>query len=376
MDKFCNSPFHHININNYGQLRPCCLFRAHPKHYINDDVNTFEQYQTLYDDVKELGLKHPGCDRCKRQEDLGIQSRRKNQFKKDTPPDGYINFIDITFGNTCNLKCRMCRSMNSTKWIADEKYLLEQNFPLEGKIFPKFELSKKKVNEITDYCNNYPGDVFYLEVKGGEPFVTDAFLGFIDGLTDSFKRKCELRVFSNGTKISDEYIEKLSIFKKITYTISIEATGRLYSYIRGSNILTIDEVEQNLINIHKKTKNFAFGTSITTTLYSIFNQLDLVEWAEKMYHPLEPNSFMNFVHSPSYLDPMILPQKYKDQLCELYSKHKETENIVKYLQGPQRYESHKELLQQFFKFTDLLDLRRKESLYDVVPIFKDIKNEL
>ena len=377
MEKFCKSPWHHININNAGVLRPCCLFwpRITERHFITDDMNIFEHYQTLYDDVKKEGLNHRGCKKCKEQEDLGIKSRRIKQEQKTTPPDGWINFIDITFGNTCNLKCRMCRSMNSTKWISDEQYLQQKGFPLQHSINSKFELSQKQVNDIINYCNSYPGEDFYLEVKGGEPFVTDAFLNFISGLSEEFKRKCTLRVFSNGTDISDDYIKKLSTFKEINYTVSLEAVGELYNYIRGGDKLTLDDA----VNTARKLshlKNVNYTTSITTSVYSIFDQLEIVEFGKKVGYILEVDAFVNFVQSPSYLDPVIIPQKYKDQLIEKYSKYDVLSNVVKYLKQPKKYHDGKALLEQFFTFTDLLDARRKENLYDIVPIFKEMRNEL
>jgi MoaA/NifB/PqqE/SkfB family radical SAM enzyme len=378
MEKFCKSPWYHININNAGVLRPCCLFwprRPTQKNFITDDMNIFEQYQNLYDDVKEQGINHPGCGKCKKDEELGIKSRRINQEQKNSPPEGWINFIDIAFGNTCNLKCRMCRSVNSTKWIADEQYLQQNGFPLQHQIHSKFELSQKQVNDIINYCNSYPGEDFYLEVKGGEPFVTDAFLNFINGLSEGFKKKCTMRVFSNGTDISDEYIKKLSTFKKINYTLSLEATGELYNYIRGGDKLTLDDAVGTARKL-SHLPNIGYTTSITTPLYSIFNQLEIAEYCASVGYVLQVDAYMNFVNAPAYLDPAILPQKYKDQLIEKYSKYDFLANVVKYLQQPQKYHDEKALLREFFTFTDLLDARRKENLYDIVPVFKEIKNEL
>jgi len=378
MEKFCKSPWNHMNINNGGQIRPCCIFRATPNMHLNpndDSVNIFDFHKVAFEEVKQQGIDHPACSRCKNYEDVGVQSRRERTNR--LPDSDTINFLDITFGNTCNLKCRMCRSMNSTKWLADELYLEDKGFSLPGRRTKKYVVPQTRLQQIIDHCNNFEGDYFYLEVKGGEPFVTDEFLHFIDSLNDKFKSICEMRVFSNGTTIDDKYINKLKTFKKIKYTLSLEATDKLYQYIRGSTVLSLDEVEKNLINIHQKTNNVEFGTSLTVCLYNIFDLQPLLDWMEKMHHPAEtPNVFVNFVHHPRYLDPIILPSKYKQIAIDQYKDNPLFENVVKYLQGPNRYEDQEALLKQFFEFTNLLDVRRREDIYDVVPIFKDIRNEL
>ena len=377
MEKFFKSPWNHMNINNDGQIRPCCIFKSTGDMILspNDkNINIFDFHKTAFEEVKQQGINHPACIRCKDYEDVGVQSRRERANK--VPDSDTINFLDITFGNTCNLKCRMCRSMNSTKWLADEKYLQSKGFH-RNHITPKYVVPQTRLQQIIDYCNNFEGDYFHLEVKGGEPFVTDEFLHFIDSLNDRFKSVCEMRVFSNGTPIDDKYINKLKTFKKIKYTLSLEATGDLYQYIRGSTVLSLDEVEANLINIHKKTNNIEFGTSLTVCLYNIFHLQELLDWMEKMQHPAEtPNVFVNFVQHPRYLDPILLPSKYKQMVIDQYKDNPLFENVVKYIQGPDRYEDQNQVLKKFFEFTDLLDARRRENLYDVVPIFKDIKNEL
>ena len=377
MEKFCKSPWNHMNINNGGQVRPCCKFKSTGDMILgpeDKDIDIFNFHKTAFEEVKQQGINHPSCSRCKEYEDVGVQSRRERT--NNLPDSDTINFLDITFGNTCNLKCRMCRSMNSTKWLADEIYLEDNGFH-RNQLTPKYVVPQTRLKQIIDYCNNFEGDYFYLEVKGGEPFVTDEFLHFIDSLNDRFKSVCEMRVFSKGTTIDDKYIDKLKTFKKIKYTLSLEATGELYQYIRGSTILSLDEVEKNLINIHSKTNNIEFGTSLTVCLYNIFHLQGLLDWMEKMHHPApNPNVFVNFVEHPRYLDPIILPSRYKQIAIDQYKDNPLFENVVKYLQGPVRYKDQNQLLNKFFEFTDLLDTRRRENLYDVVPIFKDIKNEL
>ena len=99
--------------------------------------------QTCPNDSKE-GINHPGCVACKKMEDSNIVSRR--QYTKKPGKGNQIVYLDISFGNTCNLKCMMCESRNSTKWIADEKYLIENGFEhLERGIVKQYNMPESRI---------------------------------------------------------------------------------------------------------------------------------------------------------------------------------------------------------------------------------------
>ena len=99
-EKFCFSPWHHMNINNKGQVKPCCIFwnARQPE----ADENIFQWYETAYEDVKEEGLEHPGCTVCKKKESLNIPRRRQWRGSLGEGKQNQITYLDMSFGNTCN----------------------------------------------------------------------------------------------------------------------------------------------------------------------------------------------------------------------------------------------------------------------------------
>jgi len=374
-EKFCFSPWHHMNINNKGTIKPCCVF--HGAKSPEPDENIFEWYKTAYNDVKEQGIIHPGCIPCKTAEDADIPSRREWRGSLGEGEADEITYLDMSFGNTCNLKCRMCESRNSTKWIKDEQELVKQGFDLERQIIRKYEMPNERLDQIVEYLNNLKSKDFTLEVKGGEPFVTDQFLKFIDRLSDEFKAKTELVIFSNGTGISDYYIKKLKPFKLIKCNLSIEATGQLYNYIRGGDKHNMINAVDFMTKMVKSLNNFRPGVSVTVTMYNIF---DLPNLLAEIKHYLGRDSnqhdyskaFGSFSYYPTYQDPANLPDIAKKKLILKYSKEESFKEVVKYLQTRKR---DRKKWKKFKEFTLALDELRNENLFDVAPQFRKIWNE-
>ena len=370
-EQFCNSPWNHMNINNKGNIKPCCIFWDSKQPEPGEDI--FKWYQNAYEDVKEQGINHIGCSVCKKAEDLGVPSRRQVRGNKHYSKTNKITYLDMSFGNTCNLKCRMCESRNSTKWISDEQKLVEQGFDIERDIIKKYEMPDERLNQIVNYLNTTDVEDFTLEIKGGEPFVTDQFLNFIDRLSDDFKKKTELIIFSNGTGVSDYYIQKLKSFKKIRCNLSIEAVGPLYNYIRGGEKHSDIDAMHFMSKMLKNLDNFEPGVSVTVTMYNIFNLPQLLNEIKNYLPGSDYSKVFNSVsYNPTYLDPANLPQSAKDKLMKKYKKFPSFVNVVKYLNERPRDASK---WKKFKEFTHKLDDIRKENIFEVAPQFKEYWDE-
>ena len=60
-----------------------------------------------------------GCQICHLNDSNGsMRAHYNRKYGYVTEPK--LKWLDLSIGNHCNLKCRMCSSHNSTKWIADE----------------------------------------------------------------------------------------------------------------------------------------------------------------------------------------------------------------------------------------------------------------
>ena len=130
---FCVRPWIHQHIATNGSVRICCVaqeteveFRAG-----SDDLTESFNNQTLKRIRKQMlnGEWPTECNRCQEEEAVGIDTARihemdqwKDRFTfndavNTTNYDGSVNYgpryLDLRFGNFCNLRCRICHPTNS-----------------------------------------------------------------------------------------------------------------------------------------------------------------------------------------------------------------------------------------------------------------------
>ena len=161
---FCTIPWNHIATNADGSVRMCCQMTQNdiePKYGTlykeTSDSNVKEAY-TGSDDpeayrnhpaLKEIrsamlkGIDPSICKLCTMQEATGVNSRRvgtKDKYPSlferalvNTKPDGTIDskqfplqYLDLRFGNKCNLACRSCGPTDSNLWYEDFYKLTEE----------------------------------------------------------------------------------------------------------------------------------------------------------------------------------------------------------------------------------------------------------
>ena len=230
-------------------------------------------------------------------------------------------------------------------------------------------MPESRIKQIVNYCNNFEGEEFHLEVKGGEPFVTDQFLNFLTRLNDNFLKRCNLYVFSNGTGIEAKYYEQLKKFKRISCNLSIEAVGPLYKYIRGGADHSHEDAIEFMKEFSKNCPNSRIGVSVTITMYNLFKLKELKAEIDKFInYNLPEKVFSSFSYYPKYLSPGILPQTVKDELIAYYHEPY-WQPVRNYLKNT---ESDPHMMRIFKQFTTLLDRKRNTSLYAYEPKFQEI----
>ncbi len=390
--RYCSSPWNNISISNFGTIKPCPLFKATcaPVYDENtNDINNFNEfrfsgvellenetfidwYYRVYADVREHNsLDHPGCFTCQRVESEGQVSRRQLKLNPSPTVRG-INYIDISSGNTCNLKCTMCNSHNSTKWISDEQALNDNGFKI--KVHKKHEIHPTLLGHLIEYCNSSTDSKFTINVKGGEPLVTDDFYSFISQLTEEFKRKTTIKVFTNATVFPDKYIKALQPFNKVQISFSIEAVDdSLYRYIRGGEY-GFDRIA-TLQKVFKQYSNFSTGLSFTISNYNIFHLNECVNQLIDMGLILDGTLPDNMVENKPYLSPRHLPLSTKHMLVDMYKSNPGLTGITNYLTSAINNHNNimsNEMMKQFKLYSSVLDKERHENLFDVAPEYESI----
>tara|TARA_S200000501_G_scaffold194778_1_gene183471 strand:+ start:111 stop:1373 length:1263 start_codon:yes stop_codon:yes gene_type:complete len=390
----CIVPWTSICLSANGDIKPCCNYRSNRDFNIYDG-NTFEEAWKHWDELREQmirGEKPDRCQKCWKTEDSLGSSRRHWIFEKvQNKPNPYeyqaeapmnLRHMDLNFGNTCNLKCRMCGSWGSTHWFKEDKKLQAIN--------PEFTRNISDSRPLTIDPSVYKNmedklsKMERIDFKGGEPLMQDGMYEVLQMLVDNGSApNVELGYVTNGTKTPERLKELWPHFKKVTLNISIEATGKLYQYIRGSETQTIEQLEQNL-HWYDQFENVKGHFSVAISTYSIFDLQNLADWIERVTSNLKqwktevanrtsdsvhwyekPNQFQIMVVTPRYLDPNNMPPHIKKRVIETWDKkYHLLDELLKKMYNDD-YDAHQWEL--FKQFTINLDKMRNTNVLDYIP---------
>ena len=310
---------------------------------------------------------------------------------------GYIDvdefplaYLDLRFGNLCNMKCRSCGPGDSSLWYED----VEAVNPLDYVAFD-FYLSKqyklKKINNTwtlkDDDFTWYESDSFWnmmrniipnvdrLYLTGGEPLINKAQWRLLDLCIElGVSNKIALEYNSNMTRIPDTAFSVWNQFKEVHIGCSIDAVDDLAYYIRYPG--KWEDIKLNIIKLGNYTgTNLLAKFAPTISVFNVLAFLDLVDWLHDNYIPhIRPTPSFHTLEGPGYQNIQALPKETKDWIVTKYEewyagapwrmRHKaQFDNILNYMQAQDR--SH--LLKDLREHTEKLDKHRNQNIADYVP---------
>ena len=384
----CLMPWYGLSLSPRGDVKPCCLSEELKENIYSNDFDSVKKSYSSSEGFRELrrkflkDIKPSKCKACWEREKFIEYSRRiwfDEKFSEYINPSNLSEIVDdpqwvqmdINLSNQCNLKCRMCGVWASHQWVGDEKALGE----VEGNPFKRetrdsyLQLLEADMEVIEGLIPNMK-KVRRIDFKGGEPFLARNHHFFLKKLIESgINEKVILHYTTNGTVVNKKVLTLLSQFKRVNISFSIEATGPLYSYIRGGDYSTKDLYENlkrfdELGNIHlcANVAMQAYNLLNLRSLHEELNALDLKSFSAK-------NSFQCIVNWPDYLSPFVWPQKIRDVAIQQLSGIEYFEPLTKSL-ASQKYSDN--LFKKFLDFTERLDKIRNENFWSVVPELKSM----
>ena len=319
----CFAPWHSILVRFNGDIVPDGVYL---KRYgnvlqtpLNDLLNSYTASHTR--DSIRSGVLPPECEQCALKEASVGHSRRLffrdilNPMLEDKEYDYSKNFTDIYFlefnmSNICNLKCRMCDGINSSAWVKDDlklaeignnKYFRRVDDPEFGYTNKSEEIIAKLFDDPTPFMN-----LRYLSIKGGEPYMEPANKIILQKFIDlGIAKQITLDWTTNGTIVDDEIAHMARQFGHSKWTVSLEAIGGLYEYIRGGKNFTFEQLEKNLVQYNFDRVIIA----VTVMAYNIAHLGEIDKWflKQKIKYPWWSIYYNNVVAKPPYLNPRILP---------------------------------------------------------------------
>jgi MoaA/NifB/PqqE/SkfB family radical SAM enzyme len=306
---FCSALYNSVTVYFNQTIRPCCRFQSG----VTYSAKSFLDYQkskllTEVKDKMENGW-HAGCIFCKNQEDLGIKSLRQDFNLKLSGVPNKLEYLDFNVSNQCNLSCRMCDNVKSSKW---DSYVKKNENLLKYDFFALKDLNKK--NSIEKFFENVDiSNLHTIKYLGGEPFIDKSdmedLIIFLE--EKAVIQNINLECFTNATFYPEKIIPFLFKFKSVKINFSVDGLDELTEYIRsGSDWKKVIFV----IDTWLKLKNQKIIFSIHHTLYS----LNIHQFETVKNFSIEKNLPFTSINlfTPKYLKIDVLPREYRSYLIE------------------------------------------------------------
>lgn len=343
-----------------GEFRNCCRTPANlvteedlQKYGIDAFSNSELQRSERLDLVR--GVKTGACASCWKLEDSGIQSPRHGpgkmwyQLTKSgvVPDSPYTDeklklelskidsidhpalfsykpyMLEISLGNTCDMKCMYCTHHYSTQWaterikygeITQEQY--DREFPkapasFEGKFFEWF-------NQVARHS------ITRLGIIGGEPLIMPEFYNFIEKVSASVreinhtrKSKITLWIVTNLNTPPNyltkflEYLPKISDIFDLEILGSMESVDAKAEYIRnGVNFTRFKKNVETILS--QEALKFDFGFILSVNALNITSIKDFIKYTKYLYENYgRPIALkQNLISFPSWQSPMILSGEF------------------------------------------------------------------
>lgn len=340
-------PWFECHINADGTYHTCGAQPNHISGTANADlynvstmsipewVNSWHQCNTRIS--KFNGHAEPLCGICYQEDSLGSSSKRVKenhkcnihpvnfektftqspdyqQFEYSSEHNGQTTIRPVSYhislGNECNLACRMCRPIASSKIAAEEIKLGLYRGPAKIN-WTNDQAAWKSVTEYVCETENLQ----FVHLIGGEPLLNPRFEQFVDMLIAAGQTNIYLGFTTNGTIFNKDLLEKLNQFRHVDIGVSIECTGLLNEYIRrGANTNSILSNLDEYLKYRKESHVYVTLRPVPSAL-SVHALDDLYRWCISR----ELDVMTNMLVRPDFMQIKNLPQNIKDRLLLQYS---------------------------------------------------------
>jgi len=312
----CAYPFKGAMLMHGLPATPCCRF--HDRFLAEADKESINTYDATFADVRETMMRnewHPGCYKCKADEDAGNTSMRTeaDQFFTEFNDVPKLEYLEITVGRLCNLACITCGPEFSTKWDDDTVALKLQSQQFIDKLKQNQELDLDNLN--VDLLQ----DLKYIKVTGGEPFLHRQFLNFVTKLARvGLAEQIHIEIFTNCTwwPAKADY-DALLQFKKISINTSIDGIGEINNFLRyPSDWEKVESTLDKWIDMREQfgsheSEKIEIKTATTVNVVNAVYMYEFMNWAR--FHK-NIDVVLQSVYEPHYLSISHWPMWFKNKL--------------------------------------------------------------
>lgn len=342
-NNFCVLPWIHLETSANGFARPCCIYSGHYKN--SDNSNVSMQDTSITQAMNSYGaqnirkafknnIKPDGCKLCWDIESAGGKSKRIESNEKYLQHfDETIKpvYLDLKFGTTCNLKCRICSPWSSSKWLKDQKILDEDpNNPYVKvkNFYPKKDWSEQNDNFWTDFLN-VVGNVEHFDFTGGEPMMIQKHKEVLKHCVEKgYSKNQTIHYNTNGTYYDKEFAENvLSKFKFVDVMFSIDGIHGQFEYQRHP--AKWNEVNKNI----QLWQSHGFYTHVCCTV-NVQNALyldDMIYYCRDNNLPI----YLNIMQAPEHFNIKSMPLHMKKEVDKMLNsvtvQNKQIKQVINFM---------------------------------------------
>ena len=341
------------------------------------------------------GEKPSECDYCWRVEETGGLSDRVtksftnwsrpfyneilNQGAKGSAP----KYLEVSFDNTCNLKCSYCGPSFSSKWVEElDRFGPWPNHHSGHNVIPNRE-DNPYVNAFWKWWPDLYKKLHTFRITGGEPLLSKNTYKVFDKLKHNPNKKMALGINTNLSvpqEILDKFISSVKDVKVKSLTIhtSCDTHGVAAEYARNGFDYKqwIKNCERILTEIPEVNLNIMVTYNVfSVTTFELFLK-DVVELRNKFKKVGVSISYLRY---PEQLAVWVLPQSFgtyiKTQIEFMKNnKFKATEinQLERILPLLEENKDRSKLQQQFIEFVNEHDKRRNTNFLESFPEMSSI----
>jgi len=290
----------------------------------------------------------------------------KTGFRSSPLPRWY----QLQLGNTCNLKCRSCSPVSSSRIAADRVHRAWSSNESDPppSIIPRSAVWFRDPGKIAEMVGTGDENI-YVSLLGGEPFLIPEVWELLELLVErGSAKRIDLGLVSNGTRRHAQLERLVPEFRSVYVSVSIDGYGPMFEYLRHG--ARWSELVRNLEWL-QAIPGLAIGVTPTLQNANALGAVKLLRFLDER----ELNIQYNVLSYPERLRATNLPsrvrriatqrlQAYLDEECRPANRPV-VRGWVGLLDSDDPFDPN--LFAEFMEFTNDLDASRSETLADADP---------
>ena len=389
-ESFCMIPWTHLHGWPDGRAYPCCLgLGEHPvgnlKQQTMKEIWNGEPMKEMRRNMLE-DKPCKECTACYEQESAGFASMRNNSNKNfgqhvaevehtledGTHPEMKLRYWDVRFSNICNLKCRSCGSIFSSRWYDDD-------VKLHGKpLRPRVQFAGRTDMDIWEQMQPHVPFLEQIYFAGGEPLIMEEHTRILKMLIETGNTNVRLIYNTNLTELKfkkQSVLELWKHFPNVCVAASLDDMGKRAELIRSGT--DWPQVEQNIRDLKEQCPHIDFMISPTLSMMNIWKFCEFHRYMVEQGF-IRPGDFnLNILQGPTEYRIDVLPAEIKEQFKAKFEEHIEWlrpldhihratggfEAAIQFMMA----QDNSNLLGVFWEMASDLDWSRNERIIDAVP---------